>query len=195
MKRFSERAVAAVAFITALGGSLVVLPLILDDQAFALDAKGAAEAQQPQHHFPMPGEMVEPRLAFIKTALKITDAQAKQWNAVADVIRKQAKERETRFTAMREQHKEHDGEVDIVERMEMRQKMLTQRASDLAELTTAIKPLYASFSDEQKEVANHLLMHGDGRGFHRFGRDGWRGGEHDGEHGPDSGAAPAAPPQ
>src|SRR6516164_4872740 len=67
---------------------------------------GTALAQQPQHdeHHPpaspaaagpgMPGAMaryVEGRLAFLKTELKITDAQLPLWNAVADAIRANAK--------------------------------------------------------------------------------------------------------
>jgi hypothetical protein len=189
MRRFSEKAVAAVAFVTALGGSLIAFPLLLDGQAFALDAKGTADAQPPEHHFPLPSEMVEPRLAFAKTALKITDTQTKQWNAVADVIRKQAKDRDARVTAMRAYR---DTKFTLVDRMEQREKALTQQAADLAELTAAIKPLYAVLSDDQKETANHLLMHGMGHGEHgRFGHGGWHGGD---GHGPrPDGAQGAAP--
>ncbi|WP_374313015.1 Spy/CpxP family protein refolding chaperone [Dongia sp.] len=38
-----------------------------------------------------PGQHIEGRLAFLKTELKITDAQAPQWNAYADAMRANAK--------------------------------------------------------------------------------------------------------
>ena len=54
--------------------------------------------------------------------------------------------------------------------------MMTERAADLQELIAAAKPLYASLSDDQKEIANHLLMHG--MEHHEWGgHGGW-------EHGP-----------
>src|SRR5262245_45184860 len=37
-----------------------------------------------------PSQHVEGRLAFLKTELKITDAQAPQWNAYADALRANA---------------------------------------------------------------------------------------------------------
>ena len=56
-------------------------------------AGGQTMQHGEQHHgkraFSMPGERVEARLAYMKTALKITDAQQAQWNAFADVARKQ----------------------------------------------------------------------------------------------------------
>jgi hypothetical protein len=190
MNRFSEKAIAAVAFATALGGSLIAFPLILDNPAFALDAN-AGEAGAQGHHFPMPGEMVEARLAFAKTAFKITDAQTAAWNAVADVIRRQAKARDAKFAAMRAEHDANPGkphEFDPIARMEQRQKMMTEQAQELGELLTAAKPLYASLSDDQKQVADHLLMHGMG-GERPGQRMGW-GGHGPGGHGP----GPDAPP-
>ncbi len=39
-----------------------------------------------------PAQHIEGRLAFLKTELKITDAQAPQWNAYADALRANAKQ-------------------------------------------------------------------------------------------------------
>ena len=39
----------------------------------------------------MPARHVEGRLTFLKTELKVTDAQTLQWNAFADVVRANAK--------------------------------------------------------------------------------------------------------
>src|SRR3954454_12473475 len=67
---------------------------------------GAQTMQQGERHhgkraFSMPGERIEARLAYMKTALKITDAQQAQWNAFADVARKQAAARDKRIQEFR----------------------------------------------------------------------------------------------
>jgi hypothetical protein len=72
--------------------------------------------------------------------------------------------------------------------MERQQKMMTEQAQELGELLTAAKPLYASLSDDQKQVADHLLMRGMG-GERPGQRMGW-GGHGPGDHGP----GPDAPP-
>lgn len=169
MTRFSKSAVAAGAFLTALGGTLLAFPLILDNPAFALDANATTPAADG--HFRLPSERIEPRLAFLKTALKITDAQTKQWNAFADVLRKQAKDRDALVTAMQAYR---DVKFTAIDRMEHREKAMTEIAAELSERLAAAKPLYASLSDEQKGIADDLLAPHFGRhGFgHRFGHGG-----------------------
>lgn len=51
--------------------------------------------------FSLPSERVEARLAYVKTALKITAAQQSQWDAYAGVVRKQAKEADARMQERR----------------------------------------------------------------------------------------------
>jgi hypothetical protein len=164
--------IAALSFATALGGSLIILPLVIDGQALAFDAKsgGGADDGPSEHHHLLPSELVEPRLAFLKTALKITDAQSKQWSAFADVMRKQAKEKDAMVTALRAYK---DANLTVIDRMEQRQKMLSTAAANLSDLIAAAQPLYASFSDEQKQLANEFLAPHFG---HHFGHGGF--GEH-----------------
>ena len=172
LKLAPQKTVAAISFVAALGASLVALPLLLDSQALAFDAKedAAGPTDDPMHHHPLPSEMIEPRLAFLKTALKITDAQGRQWNAIADVMRKHAKERDETLTAMRAYK---DANLTIVDRLQQRQKMMTKDAAELSELIAAVQPLYATFSDEQKRLADEFLLPQFG---HRgFGRDGYHG--------------------
>ena len=57
-------------------------------------------------HSRKPSERIEARLAYIRTALKITDAQQAQWNAFAETLRNQARSADQRmqeFRAQREQ--------------------------------------------------------------------------------------------
>ncbi len=178
MTRFPAKLAAGAAFAAAFGASLIAFPLILDSAAFALDAK-PGPSQPPERTFPMPGEMVEARLAFARTALKITDAQAAQWNAVADVIRRHAKEMDAKIAEMRARREAEPARgpdaFNPIDRMERHRKTMTERATELGELIAAAKPLYATLSDEQKQVADRLLMggmQGEGRGPHP-GPGGW----------------------
>ena len=98
---------------------------------------------------------VEGRLAFLKTELKITDAQLPLWDAVADAIRANAK-------SMREMM---SGEMTggsqtatLPEKLALREKMITAHLEVLRKFKAAIDPLYAAFSDEQKKTADELLM-------------------------------------
>jgi hypothetical protein len=64
--------------------------------------------------------------------------------------------------------------VSAIERLERTQSRMAARAARLNEVITAAKPLYASFSPEQKQVADEMLarqehrgQHGQHRGMHR----------------------------
>src|SRR4051794_870953 len=50
-----------------------------------------AQRQAPGRRFTMPSERVEARLAYARTALKITDSQQSQWDNFANVLRKHAR--------------------------------------------------------------------------------------------------------
>src|SRR5262245_18448613 len=76
-------------------------------QAQSTDA-AAAPAPGAQRHFEQrafraPSERVEAQLAYIRTALKISAAQQPQWDAYADVRRKQASAMDKRFQERRAQ--------------------------------------------------------------------------------------------
>ncbi len=161
----SSRKIMAAAVIAGLG--------IAATGAIAQQAS-APDGSQHEHNHMLPSQMVEARLAYIKTALQITPAQTTQWNAFADVVRKQAKARDAKITEMRakwEQHKEGDAKPDLLTMMEHRQKMLTDASANMGDYIAALKPLYASLSDSQKEIAPQVLgHHGHGGWRHEGGR-------------------------
>lgn len=149
--------------------------------ALAATAAGAfAQDRHEQHPFSKPTERVEARLAYVKTALKITDAQKSQWNAYADAQRKLAAEREKKFAEWRqkmgERRKEHaEGKPaqerqrpSAIERLDRAEKMHADAIARLNAQLAAVKPLYDSLSAEQKKVADVVLVpeHRHGR-FHR----------------------------
>lgn len=146
--------------------------------------RGPQEAQRPHEPraFSKPTERVEARLAYLKTALKITPAQEAQWNAYAQSVRRDAAEREQKMAewrGKREQARQAGAPRErpsALERLDRQQKFLAAASARLNERAAAIKPLYASLSAEQKKVADVVLVPG-GRGH--FGR----GHEHGRRHG------------
>lgn len=170
----SSRKIMAAAVVAGLG--VAATAAIAQQSAPAGAPAGDHKDWKHEHHGMMPSQMVEARLAYIKTALQITPNQNAQWNAFADVLRKQAKARDAKVTEMRakwEQHKDGDAKPDLVARMEMRQKMLTEASANIGEYITVLKPLYASLNDTQKEIAPQVLGH-HGHGHGDWGHQGGR---------------------
>ena len=97
---------------------------------------------------------VEGRLAFLKTELKITDAQLPLWDAVADVIRANARS----MRSMAEGMMGSAQTAALPDRLAAREKMMSAHLEALRKFKAAIDPLYAAFSDEQKKTADELLM-------------------------------------
>ncbi len=160
----SSRTIIAAAMVAGLG---------IAGTAAIAQQQAAAQDGMHDHHHMLPSQRAEARLAYIKTALQITPAQTAQWNAFADIVRKQAKARDAEVEEMRakwEQHKDGDVHSDLIARLEMRQKMLTAASANMDEVIAALKPLYASFSDSQKELAPELLGHHGGGWRHMGGR-------------------------
>ena len=101
----------------------------------------------------LPFEHVEGRIAFLKAELRITEAQAPQWNAFADTLRSNAKAHQ----AMHEQMTKGGMPSAWPDRLAAQQKALATRLDAAKALEAAAKPLYAALSDEQKKVADQLF--------------------------------------
>lgn len=101
----------------------------------------------------LPFEHVEGRIAFLKAELKITDAQAPQWNAFADTLRSNAKA----YQAMHAQMTSGGMPSAWPDRLAAQQKVLSTRLDAMKAIEAAAKPLYAVLSDEQKKTADQLF--------------------------------------
>jgi LTXXQ motif family protein len=97
---------------------------------------------------------VEGRLAFLKTELKITEAQLPLWNAVADAIRANAKGMSEMMGGMMGASQA----ATLPDKLAMREKMMTAHLEALHRLKAAVEPLYAALSDEQKKTADEVLI-------------------------------------
>ena len=101
----------------------------------------------------MPFEHVESRIAFLKTELRITDAQKPQWEAFANILRESARTHQS----MHEQMTKGGMPSSWPERLAFQQKSLSARLNSLNDLEAAAKPLYASLTEEQRKIADQLL--------------------------------------
>jgi hypothetical protein len=134
----------------------------------------AQRQHEGQRAVRLPSERVEARLAYLKTALKITDAQQAQWDAFAGTLRKHAREADQRVQAMRAEgaaRREKGAQPTAIERMERSQQRLAAAYTRQSETLAAVKPLYAALSPEQQKIADELFAprrhagtrHGGGR--------------------------------
>jgi hypothetical protein len=97
---------------------------------------------------------VEGRVAFLKTELKITDAQLPLWNALADAMRANAKTMGDMAGGMMGGSQT----ATLPDKLAMREKMMTAHLEALRKFKAAVDPLYAALSDEQKKTADELLI-------------------------------------
>ncbi len=154
------------AFLAASGVSLALAQTANSPQS---RHEAGAGRHFEQHAFARPTERIEARLAYVKTALKITDAQQPQWDAYANLVRKSAQEVEQKITAWRSAkgaRPEHQ-RANAVERLEREQSFHAQAVTRINELLAVEKPLYAALSPEQQKVADEVLVRSSG---HRKGR-------------------------
>jgi hypothetical protein len=126
--------------------------------------------------FSRPTERVEARLAYVKTAIKITEAQQSLWDAYAALVRKNTQDMEQRFKTMHADDSAHANHLrpNAIERLERAQSFHAEAVTRINQLLAVEKPLYAALSPEQQKVADVVLsprsraMHGpQGRGGHR----------------------------
>ena len=97
---------------------------------------------------------VEGRLAALKTEVKINDAQASQWNRFADALRTAAKS----MNGMFEQMTQPGAAATLPTRLDRHEKMLLAHLNALRTVKDALEPLYASLNDEQKTLADGLMI-------------------------------------
>lgn len=162
--------------IAALGTSVAFA-----QRAPGADARPAQDMEKrfAERPFSRPTERVEARLAYLKTALKITDTQKSQWDAFANFVRQNAQEREQRFKSRRSAEPGSAGHQrpNAIERLEKAQSFHAEAVTRINQFLAVVKPLYATLSPEQQNVADALLkrrfgprhgpqMHERG-GFHR----------------------------
>jgi len=124
-------------------------------------AQQSFPAERP-HHAQLTADDIaaftDARIAALKTALKLTPAQEKNWPAVEQALRDISKER----LARREARRAAGQPVDATERLRDRADALAARSAALRRLADAEKPLYQSLDEAQKRrfgIAIRLAAH------------------------------------
>jgi hypothetical protein len=99
---------------------------------------------------------VEGRIAFLRTELKITDAQASSWNAFADALRTNAE----KLGEVRASMMSHMGAAQppaLTERVNLQEQWLIARLEGTRAIKSAFTNLYAVLTQEQRNTASELL--------------------------------------
>lgn len=163
MKMFRTPLLAAALFSTVAAVGLT--PALAETGPAPTSSAAQGEAHHHGQARLSPGQLVDGRIAFLKAELKITPAQEGQWQQVAAVMRQNAQALD-QATATLRQHR--GAEANAVERMQARGEFAKLRADNTARLLAAFKPLYASLSAEQQQMANALMTphHGGHHGWH-----------------------------
>jgi hypothetical protein len=99
-------------------------------------------------------DRVEGRIAFLRTELKITDAQTNAFNTFTDALRANARRLgELRPSMMMGQPQA----PTLADRLDLQERWLTARLEGTRALKSAFVILSGVLSDEQKQTANELL--------------------------------------
>src|SRR5215470_7148679 len=131
----------------SMPGSSGGMPMMGERQMGGMPMMGMMMGSMADH--------VEGRIAFLKTELKITDAQQPLWNAVGDAMRANAKDMAAMMSMMQSMMQPSG---TLSEKLAGREKAMTAHLEALRKLKSAIDPLYAALSDEQKKTADQLMV-------------------------------------
>lgn len=121
---------------------------------------------RPDRQPPSPETMqrlLDGRIAMIRTSLKLTDAQAKLFQPVEAELRKR---QQTRLTRMQERQAQRATGTppSATDRLERRTAMQAERAATEKAFLDVLTPFLAGLTEEQKPIAERLLVdHGGGR--------------------------------
>jgi hypothetical protein len=102
--------------------------------------------------------MVEGRLAYVKTALEITDAEATVWKAYEDAARANVQGMQAAHQAMMTLMQSGTA----IDRMQAHITMMQSRLDALKALQPATEALYKALTPEQQKQADMLLGMGGG---------------------------------
>ena len=97
--------------------------------------------------------MVDGRLAYLKSELEITDAQAAAWDAYATAVKGRVETMQGMHEGMMETM--HAGTA--IERMDVRIAGMEAMLESLKAMKPATEGLYSALSDDQKKLADELI--------------------------------------
>jgi hypothetical protein len=103
-------------------------------------------------------DRIEGRIAFLRTELKITDAQTNAWNSFADALRTNAEKLgEVRTSMMSHMGAAQQQPPPLTERLNLQEQWLIARLEEIRAMKSALTNLYAVLTEDQSKTANELL--------------------------------------
>jgi hypothetical protein len=152
----------ALAALLAGGAAVALGPIVADAQSQQTQQQ---PGQRPDRAAFDPGRHIEGRIAYLKTELKITDAQQTLFDAVANALRDNVQAMRVAFQGMRGDQSQPR---TALSRMEARAKFAQFRADSETKMLAAFRPLYEAMSPDQQKSADEMFgHHGHGHFFHR----------------------------
>ena len=119
----------------------------------AAKAPESRAAEYAQDHARNHEAYVDRRINHLYSQLKITIAQAPQWSAFAQTMRDNAKRIDDAFKARAEKLPTMNAEDSLTSYAELAQ----MHAENMQKLSASFNALYATMSDQQKEIADKLF--------------------------------------
>ena len=145
MHNLTRRISSVFAAATIFGMVLFILP----STAMAQASPAASPAAKATH-----ANRVEARTKSLHDGLKITAAQEPQWQAVADVMRDNAKA----MGALIRDRAAKMKTMTAIDDLHSYAAIADAHAAGVKKLVTAFEPLYASLSDAQKKAADAMFQ-------------------------------------
>jgi periplasmic protein CpxP/Spy len=145
MQHLTLRIGSVFAAATIFGMVLFVLPNTAMAQSSPAQAPAAKAA---------PANRIEARIKSLHDGLKITAAQEPQWQAVADVMRDNAKA----TGALVRDRAAKVKTMTAIDDLHSYAAIADAHAAGVKKLVTAFEPLYASLSDAQKKAADAMFQ-------------------------------------
>ena len=118
-------------------------------------------------------DRIDGRLAFLKTELKITEAQTAAWDAFAETVHATSEAHNVLMQAMMEQMRDGDYfKMSLPDRLEFQQTQMEARLEQIKDMKGATDELYAVLDDDQKKAADETVLPMMGMGMGGGGRYG-----------------------
>jgi hypothetical protein len=113
-------------------------------------------------------DRIDGRLAFLKTELKITEAQSAAWDELAGVIRTTSEAHNDMMRSMMKDMRSGDFlKAPLPERLQIQQTRLEARLEQVKSVKAAVEKLYAMLDDDQKKAADDIVLPMMGMGMGR----------------------------
>ena len=119
-------------------------------------------------------DRIDGRLAFLEAELKITEEQAPAWEELSEVIRETAESHNGAMQAMMGTTQDEDfWKMPLPDRLAFQQAHMETRLEEVKATSQALEKFYAVLNDDQKKVADEIVLPTMGMGMMMGPRGGY----------------------